>query len=130
MYFCITKPERFIYHAKYTRSLRYCRGSLLKVENKIFSDTIMKILLFCSFFRFTTAIFTNSSFHVWVIRHMHLGKRMCSIHRRMTHRRKRQKKKGEKYLKLGNGWQKRNTKSEKCEAKSGTVLKSKNKAFK
>lgn len=67
-----------------------------KVEIKIFSETIMEMSKFCSFFRSIIAIFTNSRFHVRVTGHICLEERMCSTHGRMIHRRKGQKKKREK----------------------------------
>lgn len=102
-----------------------------KVEIKIFSETIKKMTKICSFFRSITPIFTNSSFHVRVSSHICLDERMCSTHGRMIHRRKGQKKKREK-SKTGKWmrWEEQNTKSEKYEAKSGTGLKSRKRAFK
>lgn len=43
---------------------------------------------------------------------------------------KRAEKEGREISKTGKWMAKENTKSEKCEANSGTILKSKNKAFK
>lgn len=73
IYFCIIRPIRFTYHAQYRKSLIHCRGSVSKVEIKIFA---MNTSRFCNFFRSIIPIFTSSSFHVRVPSHICLEEGM------------------------------------------------------